>query len=100
MVKTEDLFCRACGYDDYIEAKRGPHIGYYCADCGAFIRWKKQDHNVESGEEASGAQNVYAYALINKLLKTKPVLTKRQAGAIISALAASIRPIKENGDEK
>jgi hypothetical protein len=34
--------CPKCQSNNTVQSKRGPHIGEYCADCGAHIRWVPQ----------------------------------------------------------
>jgi hypothetical protein len=31
--------CKKCGYLGMTYNKRGPHIGQYCGDCGAWQKW-------------------------------------------------------------
>ena len=34
--------CPKCQSNNTVQSRRGPHIGEYCADCGAHIRWVPQ----------------------------------------------------------
>lgn len=35
--------CPKCGHETFICKHKGPHIGWYCARCGAWVRWIKQN---------------------------------------------------------
>ena len=36
--------CPKCGHETFICKHKGPHVGWYCARCGAWVRWIPQ-HN-------------------------------------------------------
>ena len=36
--------CRKCGNNVFEARHKGPHIGWYCTKCGAWLRWIPQ-HN-------------------------------------------------------
>lgn len=36
--------CRKCGANTFVAKHKGPHIGWYCTKCGAWLRWIPQ-HN-------------------------------------------------------
>lgn len=36
--------CRKCGSTSFEARHKGPHIGWYCTKCGAWLRWIPQ-HN-------------------------------------------------------
>lgn len=31
--------CRKCGCNVFEAKQKGPHIGWYCTKCGAWVRW-------------------------------------------------------------
>lgn len=37
--------CRKCGANTFIAKHKGPHIGWYCTRCGAWLRWIPQHNN-------------------------------------------------------
>lgn len=74
--------CKHCGCSHLVESVCGPHIGLYCADCGKWHSWKKQ--NPETGEEASESQERYAIKCLQGFKAKRIRMTAKQAGAIIS----------------
>lgn len=34
--------CRKCGNNSFEARRVGPHIGWYCTKCGAWLRWIPQ----------------------------------------------------------
>lgn len=35
--------CRKCGCNVFETKRKGPHIGWYCTKCGAWVRWIPQN---------------------------------------------------------
>ena len=31
--------CKKCDSTEFMTENRGPHVGIYCAECGAFLKW-------------------------------------------------------------
>lgn len=46
------MACQKCGCEDVVEKERGPHLGQYCAGCGAFDRWLPKPRSIEESLEA------------------------------------------------
>ena len=42
-VKMKAEKCPKCGHETFICKHKGPHIGWYCAKCGTWVRWIKQN---------------------------------------------------------
>ena len=77
--------CKYCGFKNLDVRQNGPHMELYCTDCGKHQAFVKQEHNIETGKPASEKQYKYALNLLEDWELSGKLLTKRQAGAIISA---------------
>ena len=73
--------CSECLSYNFEEKVKPPHIGLYCADCGKFKKWIKQEH--DDGTPASEKQQNYALALLRKWKNSGKSMTLAQAGGII-----------------
>lgn len=39
MTQIKPEKCPKCGHETFVAKHKGPHIGWYCARCGQWIRW-------------------------------------------------------------
>ncbi len=74
--------CPECGCEEIRKAQSGPHEGEFCAACGKWIKWLKQ--NPDNGEWATDKQDTYARYLVKKFMDSNQRMTVKQAGTIIS----------------
>lgn len=85
MCRNEDFedinSCSRCNGMDFTEKNVPPHIGLYCADCGKWFKWVKQNH--DNGVPASEIQQKYALSLLSKWKNAGKPMTTAQAGGII-----------------
>lgn len=44
--------CKKCGSTSFEAKHVGPHIGWYCTKCGAWLRWIPQ-HNKKKKQESN-----------------------------------------------
>lgn len=51
IMERQTVKCKKCGNTEIILRQKGPHIGEYCKNCGAWIRWKsKQEAEIIKNE--------------------------------------------------
>lgn len=77
--------CDRCRSTEFYMEPHGPHIGLFCSKCGKWLTWLKQPQNIETGENASAEQRSLVFRILNNWKLGGKPMTKRQAGAIISA---------------
>jgi hypothetical protein len=88
-VKTMQC-CKKCGSLTLYQEQKGQHLGLYCKDCGAWIKWVSQGNTCKTKEEyrneylekqdATDAQYKYICKLIDR------GMSKRKASQVIEIL--------------
>ena len=83
--------CKKCGCDEFEETIKGPHLGLYCKNCGAWQSWVKHSTNPKTKDEYRNeyldnqpATDTQVHYIRNLLVQTK--LSKFAAGEIIKLL--------------
>ena len=67
--------CRKCG-NNVFEAKHvGPHIGWYCTKCGAWLRWIPQ-HNKKAKLDAPKQLSMEDFGITLPEERTQPAKLK------------------------
>lgn len=66
----EIINCRKCGSNDLEERIKGPHIGVYCKNCGAWLGWKSKEKHINTqistGVDADACKHCGSVNMIEK----------------------------------
>jgi len=92
---VENMECKKCGCDESIETMKGPHLGIYCKQCGAWQGWKKHTTSTKTSEDYKNeyldkqpATESQVYYIKNLLVQNK--ITKFVAGEVIKLLGGEV----------
>lgn len=57
-VEQAPIVCRHCGSISTVTQQQGVHLGVYCADCGAWIKWAKQPKHTSIKRTSTAFNNL------------------------------------------
>lgn len=67
--------CRKCGNNVFEARHKGPHIGWYCTKCGAWLRWIPQ-HNKKAKLNESEQMSMEDFGVTLPEERTQPAKLK------------------------
>lgn len=86
--------CKKCGSVNLVEVPKPPHLGLYCGDCNAWIKWIKHTATIKTKEEYRNeylskqpATEAQCYYIRNKIRQMPP--SKTVAHKIIELLGGA-----------
>ena len=54
MISLDKYYCPKCNSTNLVVIQKGPHLGLYCGDCAAYVKWisKKEADTIQKIKEA------------------------------------------------